>query len=120
MSDLHGLYLEDLFVDAAARGLGLGKALIVAGIAVDKAFIRRVISSRALQNVLAFCSSTADVAAFRTVGAHTSADARQAPVRRLLREQERWAVATAAGMAMRRARTAARTNSKASAAKTDT
>jgi len=26
-----GLYLEDLFVDEAARGLGLGKALIVAG-----------------------------------------------------------------------------------------
>jgi len=26
-----GLYLEDLFVDAAARGLGLGKALLVAG-----------------------------------------------------------------------------------------
>ncbi len=26
-----GLYLEDLFVDEAARGLGIGKALIVAG-----------------------------------------------------------------------------------------
>jgi hypothetical protein len=42
----------------------LRTALTEAGIAVEEAFIRRVISSRALQNALAFCSSTADVAVF--------------------------------------------------------
>ena len=45
----------------------LRTALAEAGIAVEEAFIRRVIGSRALQNSLAFCSSTADVAAFHAL-----------------------------------------------------
>jgi hypothetical protein len=45
----------------------LRTALAEAGIAVEEAFIRRVIGSRALQNSLTFCSSTADVAAFHAL-----------------------------------------------------
>ena len=45
----------------------LRTALAEAGIAVEEAFIRRVIGSRALQNSLAFCSSTADIAAFHAL-----------------------------------------------------
>jgi hypothetical protein len=42
----------------------LRTSLVEAGIAVDESFVRRVIGSRALQNALAFCSSSSDVAAF--------------------------------------------------------
>ena len=45
----------------------LRTALAEADIAVEEAFIRRVIGSRVLQNSLAFCSSTADVAAFHAL-----------------------------------------------------
>jgi hypothetical protein len=42
----------------------LRTALAEAGIPVEEAFIRRVVTSRALQHSLAFCSSAADIAAF--------------------------------------------------------